>query len=384
MPNRLLEIVFPAEQKGQVEAILEAESVMSAHYDSVSDQLIEARVLVSSGSTEDVVDKLDKALSFHPSYRMVILRVEAVLPRPPEEAEKPKEAESAGTSDSATTGSPSSQASTTGTTGDKKEETKKPSSPRVSREELYNSVAPATRLNAVFVTTVLLSSIVAAVGLYRNDVAIIIGAMVIAPLLGPNIALALGTTLGDRSLCSRALHCGLTGFVLALLFATLVGAAFPLVDERRLEVMTQFSSRTIPGVGDFLLALAAGISGALAFTTGVSASLIGVMVAVALLPPLIVVGVLLGSGIRLEIESIPHEHFLRALGATCLLLTNIICVNLAGVATFLVQGVRPRGWWEEHQAKRSTRLALLVWLTLLGALAILIGFFLPNWQPGKG
>lgn len=382
MPNRLLEIVFPAKQKGQVEAILEAESVMSAHYDSVSDQLIEARVLVSSGSTEDVVDKLDKALSFHPSYRMVILRVEAVLPRPPEEAEKPKEAESTETSGSATTGSSSSPASTASTTGDKKEETKKASSPRVSREELYNSVAPATRLNAVFVTTVLLSSIVAAVGLYRNDVAIIIGAMVIAPLLGPNIALALGTTLGDRSLCTRALRCGLTGALLALIFATLVGAAFPLEGERRLELMTQFNSRTDPGVGDFLLALAAGISGALAFTTGVSASLIGVMVAVALLPPLIVVGVLLGSGIRLG--SAPEAHFLPALGATYLLLTNIICVNLAGVATFLVQGVRPRGWWEEHKAKRSTRLALLVWLTLLGALAILIGFFLPDWQPGNG
>jgi hypothetical protein len=93
------------------------------------------------------------------------------------------------------------------------------------------------------------------------------------------------------------------------------------------------------GLGDIAVALASGCAGALAFTTGVSATLIGVMVAVALLPPLVTFGLLLGGG-NLDL----------ATGALSLFLMNLICVNLAGVATFLVQGIRPASWWEKDQA----------------------------------
>ncbi|MHB1093870.1 DUF389 domain-containing protein [Thiobacillus sp.] len=69
--------------------------------------------------------------------------------------------------------------------------------------------------------------------------------------------------------------------------------------------------------------------------------------AVALLPPLVAFGLLLGSG-----------HAALAMGALSLAMMNLICVNLAGVTTFLVQGIRPATWWEKDRAVKSTRIAI--------------------------
>lgn len=110
-----------------------------------------------------------------------------------------------------------------------------------------------------------------------------------------------------------------------------------------------------------VLALAAGSAGALAFTTGMSSALIGVMVAVALLPPLVTVGLLFGSG-----------EGKMASGALLLFLTNMICLNLAGIATFLLQGVRPLSWWEAAVARKATYRAIVFWGLLLTALIIVV------------
>jgi uncharacterized membrane protein len=125
----------------------------------------------------------------------------------------------------------------------------------------------------------------------------------------------------------------------------------------------EVAARTRPDIGDVVLALAAGAAGSLAFTTGVPAVVVGVMVAVALLPPLVVAGLLVGAG-----------HWGPATRAFVLLLTNVTCVNLAAVATFFLQKVNPRTWWEADRAKRSTRLAVTVWILMLGLLVTLILF----------
>jgi uncharacterized hydrophobic protein (TIGR00341 family) len=123
----------------------------------------------------------------------------------------------------------------------------------------------------------------------------------------------------------------------------------------------EIASRMQVSYADFVLALASGAAGALSFTSGVPGSLIGVMVAVALLPPLMVFGLLVGDG-----------QFLKSLHAFLLLMTNVVCVNISGVAMFLLQGVRPNRWWEAKKAKKQTRIAIAVWIFLLAMLAILI------------
>ena len=85
----------------------------------------------------------------------------------------------------------------------------------------------------------------------------------------------------------------------------------------------ELASRNGVGLRDIAVALVSGCAGALAFTTGVSTTLIGVMVE--LLPPLVAFGLLLGG-----------SHLALAMGALSLFLVNLISVNLAGVTTFLV------------------------------------------------
>ena len=214
-----------------------------------------------------------------------------------------------------------------------------------------------SRLTKTYVVMVVLSTVVAAIGVMRGNVAIIVGAMVIAPLLGPNVALSFATTLGDIKLARRALKSNVVGIIFALAVAVVVGLFFFKIDPSNVEVM----SRTQASLSDIALALAAGAAGALSLTVAAPAALIGVMVAVALLPPLVTFGMLMGAG-----------ECRLALGAMLLLLVNLICINLAGVLTFLLQGVRPLTWWEADRAKKSTRVAIALWVLLLAALAVLI------------
>jgi len=138
---------------------------------------------------------------------------------------------------------------------------------------------------------VVLSSLVAAIGILRDNVAIIIGAMVIAPLLGPNVALSLATTLGDEKLGRTALKTLVVGILVVMAVSVSVGVFVPFDITTLHEVIT----RTEVGLGDIALALSSGMAGTLSFTTGLSTTLIGVMVAVALLPPLVTSGLLCGA-----------------------------------------------------------------------------------------
>jgi uncharacterized membrane protein len=99
----------------------------------------------------------------------------------------------------------------------------------------------------------------------------------------------------------------------------------------------------------------------LAYTIGMSAAVIGVMVAVALLPPLVTAGLLIGD-----------LKFDLAFYAFLLLTTNVICVNLAAVTTFILQGVSPRTWYEATKAKRINRIALGIWIALVIILGVVI------------
>ena len=173
-----------------------------------------------------------------------------------------------------------------------------------------------TRDRVVIVMLVLLSTIVAAVGLLADNVAVVIGAMVIAPLLGPNLAQALGVALGDRRLAWRALRTNLAGIVLAVALSAAVGALL------RGEITSdELLQRTVVGLDSVTLALASGAAAVLSISTGLPSVLVGVMVAVALLPPAATMGIMLGHGL-----------FDLAAGAALLLAVNVVCVNVAGVS----------------------------------------------------
>lgn len=332
MVNRLMQVVLPETvSKQEIISLLGEKNIISGWSSGYLNKMVTLHLLVPAEECEAILDTLEHNFSASTGFCSVLLPVEASLPRDePEEALPQNKSEK---KDSANN---------------------RPS--RVSREELYAEINDGIRISTPFICMTVLSAIVAAIGLMRNDIAVIIGAMVIAPLLTPNVGLALSTTLGDIDLLKVSLKTCLTGFFIAVLFAVIIGKLFTID-----PTIPAIASRTYIGMSDVILALAAGCAGSLAFTTGVSGALIGVMVAVALMPPLVVFGMMLGAG-----------YVTLAIKAMLLVGTNVICVNLAGVATFLVQGVRPRTWRDANIAKKAARIAILIWGMLLMAVSGII------------
>lgn len=334
MALRYLQAFIPAEGQKRLSEILGDAPILGMWKDAARGDRVVIHLLVPVEESEAVIDKLVQAFDGSDCFRVVVLAPEAAVPREEPEEEEAPPAE----------GEDEEEASPAEKTG------------RVSREELYTAAENSVGVTRIFVVLTVLSALVAGVGLRRNDVAVIIGSMVIAPLLGPNVAMALATTLGDTDLLRRAGVTNAVGAAVALVTAVLMGLFLP-VDP----TIPAVAARTQPQLGDVILALAAGTAGALAFTRGLADAVIGVMVAVALMPPMVAGGMLLGSG-----------YTSQALGAFLLVGVNVICINLASVLTFLVQGVRPRTWWEERRAQRATRRALLLWTILLLILAGLL------------
>jgi uncharacterized hydrophobic protein (TIGR00341 family) len=324
MALRLIEMVLQEKDGVDLLDLLKEHKVLEHRQILLAGGDLLIRILLDAEHSEAVLDSLDKRFSSLTGTRVMMLPVEATLPRAEPEP--------------------------VATPGEKAPEKETPD--RIGREELYEDIKDAARCSKPYLTMVALSTVVAAIGLQANNVTIVIGAMVIAPLLGPNVAMALGTTLGDLPLLRRALVTALAGIAVATALSLAIGVLLDID-----ATVSEVTSRTRVGMGEVALALASGAAGTLAFTTGVSATLIGVMVAVALLPPLAAFGLLLGGG-----------HPALAMGALSLFAVNLICVNLAGVTTFVLQGIHPVSWFEQHRAAKATRIAIGVWATLLAAL----------------
>ncbi|AFL75665.1 TIGR00341 family protein [Thiocystis violascens] len=227
-----------------------------------------------------------------------------------------------------------------------------------TREELYTQIAKGAQLDSNYLVLTALSTLVAAIGMIENNVAVVVGAMVIAPLLGPNIAFAFATSLGDRELSWRALKTSGAGLMLALTLSCAIALLLP-IDLASHEIMT----RTDVDLSGVVLALSSGAAAVLSLTTGMASStLVGVMVAVALLPPASTMGMMLGAG-----------HWEQALGSFLLLTVNIVCVLLAAKLVFLAKGVHPRSWTERNRAKQSMAFYLSLWAVML---LVLIGVIL--------
>jgi len=324
---RCLEICLPAGEASVLADLLGERAEFWSWPGAAEGQGSLHRVLLPASEVEELLDALEARFSAHPDFRVLVMPISAQLPRRPEPSPDEEEVASR--------------------------------KRRVAREELRATLRESVEGGPVFRVTVVLSTIVATIGLVRDSPAIVIGAMVIAPLLGPNMALALATALGDRRLLVQALRRSAEGVSLAFALALLLG----LIYEADAGV-AELASRVQVTPSDLLLALASGAAGALAFTSGVSATLVGVMVAVALLPPLVTSALFTVQG--------DWAHASRAL---LLLWANVVCVNLAAVSVFLWRRVRPRTWWEQRASVRLAHFSLSFW----GASLLLALFLAWNW-----
>lgn len=327
MQPKIIEIIAAGGHADTLAAIAEEADVLDCQVMPIEDgQRVLVRILTGAGERQSLVDTIQRQLSADSAWRLTILPVDGILP-PIEE--DPDELEA-----------------------------RRSQNLTATREELYGVVAGGAVIDRNFLLFVVLSTMVAGIGLVVDNVAVVIGAMVIAPLLGPNLAFAFGAALGDLGLMGRALRTSLLGLSIAVLscagFAALTGGA---LDSGELL------ARTRVGYGDVVLALASGAAAALSLTTGLSTALVGVMVAVAILPPAATAGLMIGGG-RLD----------EGLAAAMLLAVNLICVNLAAQIVFVAKGIKPHHWLERKNARQSTAISTAVWATLLGG--AILGIFL--------
>ncbi len=320
---RFIDISIPTSQTQKVLAVLADHADPTMIRNEAEEGRTELRFMLEEDATQMVMDRVHAVLEDDANWRLAVLSVEAVC---------------------------SPQLSVREDT-----DTKPDSGSGISREEIVHEVQPGVRLNKDFIGLSVLSAIVAALGLNSDNVAVVIGAMVIAPLLGPILAFSVGAALGDASLMLKASRTALVGIAIGIATSYAL-AMFVGVNLNSAELM----SRSYIGLDVLALALASGAAAALSLVTGLSSTLVGVMVAVALLPPSVAISLFLGAG----------ETTLAA-RAGMLLATNVTCVTLASQLVFIVKGVRPRRRDDRDKANRSRLINLAAWTIMLILLAVL-------------
>lgn len=205
--------------------------------------------------------------------------------------------------------------------------------PQLSREqriELFEKVHASSQWDFDFVAMICLSTLIAALGLIDDSVPVVIGAMLVAPLMTPIIAVGLGLAQENQKLLLSSVKTVGMGFATAFCIGLITGLfAFTFVSD---PVATkEMASRNMPGFIDLMVALVSGIAAAYALgRPNLMSAIPGVAIAAALVPPLATSGLALAVG-----------DFTLAAGATLLFLTNMVAIVLAGAIVFWLVGVRP-------------------------------------------
>jgi len=338
---KIIEVIADAGHHDTIVSIAEQQQVEDIWFSQNNeDGRIVARLLVSPEKRQRVLDSLQTIFHNADNYRVLIIPLDTALPKPVE------------------TETPADESLNSEQLEEKEaqEKERKKAALMSTREEILAQVEKDAQLNDNFILLVILSAIVAAIGLLENNLAVIVGAMVIAPLLGPNIAFSLGTSLGEKKLVVDSLKTIFIGIVVAILFSIGIGFIWPGNFDS-----SELMSRTDVAYSGTAIALASGAAASLSLVSGTSSVLVGVMVAVALMPPAVTIGLMLSIG--------ETNH---ALGATLLLAVNIVCINLSSSLVFLFRGIKPRTWLEAHKAKQSRLLSIGVWAVMLLILFLMI------------
>lgn len=214
-----------------------------------------------------------------------------------------------------------------------------------------------TRLQR-FATLLAISVVISTLAVLQDSTAVVIGAMLIAPLMTPIMGTAVSVISGRPGPALRSFAVVLGGVTGAIGLSWILAAWVPEVPS--LFLNPQITSRTAPTTIDLLIALAAGTGGAYALVrSDVSDSLPGVAIAVALVPPLTVVGITLDGG-----------EYALAWGAFLLFTTNLVSIILAASVIFVITGIAPLEEIRRRQREIRGPIALVLATALLVAIPL--------------
>ena len=233
-----------------------------------------------------------------------------------------------------------------------------PTLTRTEQAAVFNEMRNNSRAKADFYVMILLSAAIAFYGLLQNSVAVIIGAMLVAPLMSPMIAIGHGIVMGNMPLLRRAAISTVSGMIVAVTSATLLTLSLPHLEI--LPTSEEILARTNPNILDQYIALVSGAAAAYALSRKrVAAALPGVAIAAALVPPLCVVGYGIGT-----------QQWQIASGALILFLTNLAAIVFASAGVFMLLGFRPTRIERNENQRRGAILATIGMIAITVPLVI--------------
>jgi len=198
---------------------------------------------------------------------------------------------------------------------------------REGRKELIDRIRLGAVGDADYFVMMAIAAVLASLGLLQGSGAVIIGAMLVAPLMAPLLAAGLALVQGNPALMRRGITMALSGIGLAFAISLVIGMLNP-----GYEPSMEIEARGKPDLLDLGIAFASGMAGA--YASGrpkVASTLAGVAIAAALVPPLTVIGIAATNG-----------RPVVAANASVLLLTNLVCIVLGAAFIFQLLGVRAR------------------------------------------
>ncbi len=240
-----------------------------------------------------------------------------------------------------------------------KEKVVKAAPPSNPLERLVESTERYTRLNRDMVIMALFATLIALMGLFLDNIAIVIGAMLISPLLGPINAFAVNASLGR---IKNLIKCQ---FSILILVATIMAmsAVATLVASRfvALHITPQIAIREQAALTDLLIALILGFAAELALFIAVPEMLVGVAIAVALVPPAAVTGI----GLALSDGNL-------CLGAFILTLVYLLGLQLGSTIMLKVKGVSPRRYYQKKEAELRSAYSIVTLALLLFVIGLVV------------
>lgn len=237
-----------------------------------------------------------------------------------------------------------------------------------ARQDLYGKIlyeGPTTRLRVIrFFALMGFAAVIASMGVITDSTAVVIGAMLVAPLMTPLMGMAISLVMGWPNRLLRAATIALSGIVFAISIGVLLG----LFMSADIDTATnsQILARISPTTFDLITAIAAGAAGAYGLSRpDVSDSLPGVAIAISLVPPLTVVGIAWSQG-----------DFTAGRGALLLFATNMVAILVVGGLTFILTGVTP----VEHAAGSGDRVRVAFGAVAVMAILVVGGLLLNGAQ----
>ncbi len=205
---------------------------------------------------------------------------------------------------------------------------------------------------------------IAILGLLLSSPAVVIGAMLLSPLMGPIMGLGFALAIGDYNWLKQSARSLAWGSAMAVGLCTLVVFFSPLED-----ITPEIASRTRPNLFDLLVALFSALAGAYAMIRGREGTIVGVAIATALMPPLAVVGFGLAT-LNWTVFS----------GALLLYVTNLLTIALTALAMARLYGFRT------NMSGRNTLFQNLAVGAVFIALAVPLGLSLRQiaWEANAG